>query len=381
MESIIKIKENKIVSIQKRNKGAKLFKNASSLNLKLDKNSIFDFEKKELTDLTNSVKFDIIKSAYRGVMSPTSYKESDFVELKKWNINLIRWQIRTSNRIFTSFDDYNNWLNDKLNELDKVIETCQKLDIKVVIALFMAPGNFTELGHYSIFTDEKANKLFIDNWKKIAARYNANPIIYAYDLINEPDRGMKSTDLIYQKIKETYINCISEVRKIDNITPICVYKTFQILKAGQFEFDLYDFENIIYQVHLYRPGVYTHQFVYGYDKAYTYPGIIDGVYYDREVLKSHYQLIKNCQERNSLKIFVGEFSAVRWAVGAAQYLKDCIEIFESFGWDWSYHSFREWDGWNLEMENGIAKDKPIKSIVNTDRKNVILEALKKNCYA
>jgi hypothetical protein len=27
---------------------------------------------------------------------------------------------------------------------------------------------------------------------------------------------------------------------------------------------------------------------------------------------------------------------------------DCIELFEEFGWDWSYHAFREWSGWSVE---------------------------------
>ena len=31
-----------------------------------------------------------------------------------------------------------------------------------------------------------------------------------------------------------------------------------------------------------------------------------------------------------------------------RYLKDCIEIFESHGWDWSYHAFREFHGWSVE---------------------------------
>jgi hypothetical protein len=49
-------------------------------------------------------------------------------------------------------------------------------------------------------------------------------------------------------------------------------------------------------------------------------------------------------------IYVGEFSAIRWAPdnGAYRYLRDCVEVFEEYGWDWSYHAFREWDGWSLE---------------------------------
>jgi hypothetical protein len=48
-------------------------------------------------------------------------------------------------------------------------------------------------------------------------------------------------------------------------------------------------------------------------------------------------------------LYVGEFSTIRWAPGAEDYLRDAIEIFEKHGWDWSYHAYREWHGWNLEL--------------------------------
>lgn len=51
-----------------------------------------------------------------------------------------------------------------------------------------------------------------------------------------------------------------------------------------------------------------------------------------------------------MPIYIGEFSAIRWAPddSACRYLRDAIEIFESHGWDWSYHAFREWQGWSVE---------------------------------
>lgn len=52
----------------------------------------------------------------------------------------------------------------------------------------------------------------------------------------------------------------------------------------------------------------------------------------------------------NVHIYIGEFSAIRWAPGdnACAYLRDAIEIFEQYGWDWSYHAFREWNGWSVE---------------------------------
>ena len=51
-----------------------------------------------------------------------------------------------------------------------------------------------------------------------------------------------------------------------------------------------------------------------------------------------------------MHIYAGEFSAIRWAPAgsACRWLGDVIDIFEAHGWDWSYHAFREWDGWSVE---------------------------------
>ena len=43
-------------------------------------------------------------------------------------------------------------------------------------------------------------------------------------------------------------------------------------------------------------------------------------------------------------------AAIAWAEGAADYLRDCIDLFEEEGWDWTYHAFREWTGWSVEHE-------------------------------
>ena len=30
------------------------------------------------------------------------------------------------------------------------------------------------------------------------------------------------------------------------------------------------------------------------------------------------------------------------------HIRDLIDLFEEYGWDWSYHAFREWAGWSVE---------------------------------
>jgi len=136
---------------------------------------------------------------------------------------------------------------------------------------------------------------------------------------------------------------------------------------------------VIYEGHMYQPGTFTHQGVHDNNSGVTYPGIINGTYYDKKTLKGILQPVRDFQLRYDVPIYVGDFSAIRWAPGAAQYLSDCIELFEGYGWNWTYHAFREWSGWDVEYENGTSnKDTPKKAIVDTDRKKVLLKWFRKN---
>ena len=69
------------------------------------------------------------------------------------------------------------------------------------------------------------------------------------------------------------------------------------------------------------------------------------------------------------------FSCIRWAPGADQYVKDLIDLFEEYGWDWSYHAFREWQGWSAEHSDDPAVMDPVPT---TGRKEVLLKAFEKN---
>ncbi len=43
---------------------------------------------------------------------------------------------------------------------------------------------------------------------------------------------------------------------------------------------------------------------------------------------------------------------------AANNSKDCIEVFEDYGWDGAYHAFREWHGWNVEVGSDPKVEQP-----------------------
>jgi len=77
----------------------------------------------------------------------------------------------------------------------------------------------------------------------------------------------------------------------------------------------------------------------------TYPGKIGGHEWNKEQIRRALAPAMRYQNDYHVPIYIGEFSAIRWAPGAAAYLRDLIEVMEENQWDWAYHAFREWDGW------------------------------------
>ena len=80
--------------------------------------------------------------------------------------------------------------------------------------------------------------------------------------------------------------------------------------------------------------------------------------------------MREFQRAYNVHIYVGEFSAIRWAPGAADYLSDCIDLFEEYDWDWTYHAYREWDGWSVEHGSDSQNHQPTEEA--TDRKRLLL---------
>ena len=84
----------------------------------------------------------------------------------------------------------------------------------------------------------------------------------------------------------------------------------------------------------------------------------------------------NFAQKYNAKIQVGEFSVVIWAPDGAAWLEDAISLFEEYKWDWTYHAFREWEGWSLEHEGTPTDIKRAEK--DTDRKQVMLKYFKLN---
>jgi len=151
-------------------------------------------------------------------------------------------------------------------------------------------------------------------------------------------------------------------------------------------------DNLVYSLHSYQPLEYTHQGVkqiIGTDLAHPYdqlgkkwPGEFGGgkgSLWDKDRLRKSFEPVIRFAQENKVRIFVGEFSAARWAPNAEGYIRDNIELFEEQGWDWTYHAFRESSIWSFEYDEAYTDGKNAQlSTSENPRAKVIREALSKN---
>ncbi len=301
----------------------------------------------------------------RGVMSPNRFREEDFADLAKWNANLIRWQLnRDLGREYT-LEDYKVETARKIEELAKALDAAAKYNIKIVVDLHPCEGGKLILG------SREGHEYLVEVWQSIAKRFKGHPALWGYDILNEPhSRNLKPGFPSWPELAERTIRAI---RAVDPDIPVII-EADRMAHYQDLEFlPVFNEPNIIYSIHFYAPGQLTHQLRPNQRPFQGYPDDAKG--WNKEYLRRELAKAREFQLKTGARIYVGEFSCIRWAPGAADYIRDLIDLFEEYGWDWTYHAFREWDGWSVEHSD----DPDVKNTVpTTRRKEVLLEAFRKN---
>ena len=330
----------------------------------------------------------------RGVMSPTvgNLGEKDIRDLAKWGANALRWQFALTDPKFMPGVDndtrYQCWFTNRLDHLTSLLPVFKECGIQVIVDCHAPPGGrggkVAVLGTagadatkdvdiaataFKMFHDKTYLDRFIDNWREVARRFKDEPTIAAYDLVNEPDQKTSVT-FDYLWIQEAAAKAI---REIDPEKPVVVSvnewanpKAFGYMRP-------IPVRNVIYTFHMYEPGDYTHQGV-GTDFSKQRAGHLiayPGGGRDKAWVRTVMDPARRFQTKWGARIYVGEFGVIRFAPGAAQYLEDILSIFEEYGWDWSYHAFREWYNWSAEHSDDINDLKP--TAAPTERLKVLLK--------
>jgi glycoside hydrolase family 5 len=329
----------------------------------------------------------------RGFMSPVPgrIKADDIREMGKWGANLIRYQMVDGIGVPENVTEYIKWLNNCLDKLDSLMPVLKENNIKVVIDMHQALGGRYKQGNrppqteaakaavrltgkadlHRIFCEADMRQAFIDAWKTIARRYKDNPVIFGYDLVNEPAVTGPSP---YHLLDVQY-DAAKAIREIDPETPIIIEGN-RCASAIYFNVRPMPLKNIIYEVHMYFPGEYCFQGVndfHSYSKYYPRRGVAYNS--SKEELRSAMSRVIEFQKKYGAKVYVGEFTVPRWVPdGGAKYLEDLISVFEDNKWDWTFHAFREWEGFSPEHYGH-----PLKPVFgDNDRKTTLQKFFKRN---
>ena len=320
----------------------------------------------------------------RGAMIAPNIDEASLRRLgRDWKANLIRWQLIRHLRPgqSSSLADYDPWLEDELKKLDAALKHCERYGLYVVVDLHSPPGGKATASCYvgsddRLFTDRSCQDKFVEVWRHLAARYkNAKPI-WGYDLANEPVEGLIEEGCDdWQALAERTAKAIREIDPQRALIvepagwggPDCLLDWLPLAVS-----------NVVYSVHMYLPSAFTHQGVFGKTPECGYPGLIDGKVWNRAQLEAALQPVIDFQRRYNVRIYIGEFSAIRWAPDHSSYrwLKDVIDIFEAHDWDWSYHAFREWNGWSVEHTEDRSDNAP--AAQPTDRQRLLCDWFGRN---
>ncbi len=315
----------------------------------------------------------------RGVMSPgQNMTTNDFTTLADWGVTLLRYQMsRSWGKAGTNRDlaEFEAWLDSRLDHFESfVLPQCRKNGMRVVLDMHVTPGGRNTRREFNMFFEQEYADWFVAKWRRIAKRFKGNAdTIYGYDLCNEPVQYAEALpECDWWSIQR---RAAEAIREVDSETPVIIESNIWDVPSTYGTMSPLMLTNVVYEVHVYNPPEYTHQGVGHRDATLrAYPD--SARKWDKEHLKRILKPVRDFEKRHGARIYVGEFSAVAWAPGADQYLRDCIDIFEEYGWDWTYHAFREWDGWSVEHE----ADRPFKIVPSADnpRKRALLDGFSRS---
>ena len=297
------------------------------------------------------------KTRLRGAMIGTTVDEADIRVLgAEWGANHIRWQLLWNGfpngpADTATIEQYRNWLEGEYKRLERLLPVCEELGMLIAIDLHTPPGGRDKQSHMPMFRSKELQDEFIHTWEVIANRFKGNKAIWAYDLLNECVEGKVAPGLM--NWRELCTVTAKRIRAIDPERCIIIEPAEWAIPPTLDNFPpLKGINNLVYSVHMYLPHSFTHQHISGKPTEIVYPGEVHGVYWDKEQLRKALEPVIRYQKENNVHIYIGEFSAYRWCPdnSAYRYLKDVIELFEEYGWDWAYHAFREFAGWSVEHE-------------------------------
>jgi cellulase (glycosyl hydrolase family 5) len=291
---------------------------------------------------------DLAATAYRGVnINPELIQEGDVEILAlEWGANLIRACLASSDcGLCMTTDGSPTCRSIDFAKLDSIVDWCEEYGIRVVIDLhhFAGYNPHSEPQDFRLWDSPALQQKFVDFWRSVARRYaSRGDVIYGYDLLNEPHTSSKGIPRIWNSLIERTAKAIREVDNRHAIVVECGYG----LPENFMPLQPIDDPNIIYSFHFGEPYMFTHQGHMGKPAGLKYPSSDLDKDYLRSLIKPAYEFKK----RYGVQIYVGELIVYCYvdSTSRSAYMRDCLDLFEEYGFDYTFWAYRSWLHSSLE---------------------------------
>ncbi len=301
-----------------------------------------------------SVETLLADTELRGMNVATSIDADDIDALAALGANVARYQLSVGTDVSDiGPEEFLTRFRVELDNLESALANFAAHDIQVILDYHTPPGGFSSIGSYpklAIFEESWARDLFVETWDEIAARFAGDSRIVAYEILSEPGTGTPRTNPDWPVLAAEVIESILEIDQERLLIVAPDYANFRKLKRLSKKLrkllgkEVYK-EHVIHNVHIYHPVDYVKQGLDERASGLEYPS----KQVKRKELRKYLKKIRRLQRKLRLRsLLIGEFSVVRWAPGAANYLRDLLKFFERYGWDYTYHAFRESSVWSIE---------------------------------
>ncbi len=284
-------------------------------------------------------------------MTSATADHSDVSKIKSMvNANFLSLHIKPRFRAKRENIDYRLALDRELVWADEILDQCKLNGITAMIVVYQFPMNPNlnlKQNSPAFWNNVKYLDEVINVAKIVSSRYaDRGTELTGYHFLSEPLVKEGSKNRIPEQWANLLDSIIKTLRKQDKDCWIAVTPGPGGIPVGYKSFVKLPYMRVIYNFHMYQPHAFTHQGVGKFPLGQKYPGMIKLHYWDKKRLNDALNVVKIFQKKYDVPIFVGEFSAVRWAEGGEQYILDLVSIFSKNEWGWAYHAYSGSHVWN-----------------------------------
>jgi len=328
--------------------------------------------------------------------NPGEYlSEATFPQFAAWGVNILRVELEVDETLHSTDSPQHSQdpVREGGSDLSQYIKHFEALEAALVLAekykihILLEAGKVAGRDTGMLYSESDLGGYYrhlLYLWTYVAKRFGTHPWLIGYGFLGEPHTANEVTHW-HQDVLPVLIKAI---REIDRDTFIVVESAPWALPEGYTSLRPVNDAKLVYSFHFYAPHNYTHQGT-GVSRAHlkgklVYPGVLrmfDGspkIQWDKEQMRRNVAPVRAFQEKYGVRVLAGEFSAIRWAPGAARWLADSISLFEEYGWSWCYHSYGGWNGWNPTFDAGDVTNNEVNGGKETDRLRVLKEGWSRN---